>query len=252
MAEEKKKIVSQEDMMKLLDSLYQRVLDGVPKVSPPVEEMANDYLKENLAKDRAIRAMTKNQIIKCTTSGVVTGFGGLLTLPVAIPANISSVLYVQMRMIACTAYIAGYDLKSDQTQTFVYACLAGVALNEILKGFGIKFGVKLADGLIKNIPGAVLTKINQRVGFRLITKFGTKGLINLGKMLPAVGALVSGGLDYVETKVIAERAYRWFMKGDFSGDDETEKDAQNTAEPIIDVEEFEEVREDAEEEQTTV
>ena len=79
MAEEKKKIVSQEDMMKLLDSLYQRVLDGVPKVSPPVEEMANDYLKENLAKDRAIRAMTKNQIIKCTTSGVVTGFGGLLT-----------------------------------------------------------------------------------------------------------------------------------------------------------------------------
>lgn len=42
------------------------------------------------------------------------------------------------------------------------------------------------------------------------------------------------------------------MKGDFSGDDETEKDAQNTAEPIIDVGEFEEVREDAEEEQTTV
>ena len=53
-------------------------------------------------------------------------------------------------------------------------------------------------------------------------------------------------------QVIAERAYRWFMKGDFSGDDEAEKDAQNTAEPIIDVEEFEEVREDAEEEQTTV
>ena len=86
----------------------------------------------------------------------------------------------------------------------------------------------------------------------MITKVGTKGLINLGKMLPAVGALVSGGLDYAETKVIAERAYRWFMKGDFSGDDEAEKDAQNTAEPIIDVEEFEEVREDAEEEQTTV
>ena len=27
-------------------------------------------------------------------------------MPVAIPANIGSVIYVQMRMIACTAYIA--------------------------------------------------------------------------------------------------------------------------------------------------
>ena len=45
MAEEKKKIVSQEDMMKLLDSLYQRVLDGVPKVSPPVEEMARSFAR---------------------------------------------------------------------------------------------------------------------------------------------------------------------------------------------------------------
>lgn len=28
-----------------------------------------------------------NQVAKCTTSGVITGFGGLITLPVAIPAN---------------------------------------------------------------------------------------------------------------------------------------------------------------------
>ena len=32
-------------------------------------------------------------------------------------------------MIACTAYMAGYDLSSDQVQTFVYACLAGVSVN---------------------------------------------------------------------------------------------------------------------------
>ena len=38
-----------------------------------------------------------------------------------------------MRMIACTAYMSDYDLNSDQTQTFVYACLAGVAVNSLLK-----------------------------------------------------------------------------------------------------------------------
>ena len=40
--------------------------------------------------------------------------------------------------------------------------------------------------------------------------------MNLGKMVPGVGAIVGGGLDFVETKVIADRAYRWFMLGDYS------------------------------------
>lgn len=104
-------------------------------------------------------------------------------MPFTLPANVGNVMYVQMRMIACTAYMAGYDLNSDQTQTFVYACLAGVAVNSILKKAGISFGVKLATGVIKKIPGKVLTKINQKVGFRFITKFGTKGIVNLGKMI---------------------------------------------------------------------
>lgn len=251
MGEEKKRI-SQDNMVKILDSLYQRVLDGIPQVSPSVEEMAQDYIKKNLAKDRAIRAMVKNQIIKCTTSGVITGFGGVLVLPVAIPANISSVLYVQMRMIACIAYIAGYDLKSDQTQTFVYACLAGVTMNGFIKAFGIKFGGKLAEGMIKKIPGRVLTKINQLVGFRLVTKFGAKGLINLGKMVPVFGAVVSGGMDYAETKGIAKRAYDWFMRGDFSAEVEPDELEKKMDGPIVEDIRFEEVVEEREEEQETV
>ena len=220
---EKQKI-TQEDIMKLLDSCYEKCLNGIPVVSPSVEDMANDYLKKHETKQKACKAMLKNQITKCTTSGVVTGLGGFITMPVAIPANIGSVIYVQMRMIACTAYMAGYELNSDQTQTFVYACLVGVAVNSLVKQAGIKFGVKFANVVIKKIPGKVLTKINQKVGFRFITKFGSKGIINFGKMVPGVGAIVGGGLDLVETKMIADRAYKWFMTGDFSvkGEDKEE------------------------------
>lgn len=210
------KDLSQEDVMGLLDTCYTKCLDGIPKVSPSIEDMANDYLTKYDSTEDACKAMLKNQITKCTTSGFVTGFGGVITMPVTLPANVGNVMYVQMRMIACTAYMAGFDLNSDQTQTFVYACLAGVAVNGLLKKAGINFGLKFATGVIKKIPGKVLTKINQKVGFRFITKFGTKGVVNLGKMVPGVGAIVGGGLDFVETKVIADRAYRWFMLGDYS------------------------------------
>lgn len=215
---EKKTVISQEDVMKILDSCYEKCLNGIPKVSPSVEEMANDYLKKYKTKEEACKAMIRNQITKCATSGFITGFGGFITMPVTLPANITSVIYVQMRMIACTSYMAGFDLNSDQTQTLVYACLAGVAVNNVMKQVGIKFGVKFANGLIKKIPGKVLTKINQKVGFRFATKFGTKGIINLGKLIPGVGAVIGGGLDLVETKIIAKRSYKWFFEHDFSVD----------------------------------
>lgn len=207
--------ISQEDIMTILDACYGKCLNGIPRISQSVEELAQDYLDKYPNKEQACKAMIKNQIMKCTTSGFVSGLGGIITLPVALPANITSVLYVQMRMIACTAYLAGFELSSDQTQTLVYACLAGVSVGGLIKPAGIKLGTKLANGLIKKIPGTALTKINQKVGFRLITKFGSTGIINLGKLVPGVGAAIGGGLDLAETKAIGNRAYKWFFKGDW-------------------------------------
>lgn len=219
---EKKSFISVDDMTKLLDDTYAKVLGGIPKVSPPIDEFANDYLSKHDSKEEACKDMMDKQIIKCTTSGVVTGFGGIVTIPFTLPANLVNVLYVQIRMIACTAYMAGYDLQSDQTQTFVYSCLAGVAINKFLKKAGIKVGEKVATKLVQKVPGKVLIAINKKVGFRLLTKFGSKGIINLGKLIPVVGAAVSGGLDYAETKTIASRAYKWFFEGDFDSDVKTE------------------------------
>lgn len=232
MSAEKKKLATQEDIMKMLDACYEKCLNGIPKVSPRVEDLANDYLSKHKTKEEACKAMIKNQIAKCTTSGFITGFGGLVTLPVSIPANVSSVIYVQMRMIACIAYMSGYELDCDQTQTFIYACLAGVSVNQLVKSVGIKFGIKFANNMIKKIPAKILTKINQRVGFRFLTKFGTKGLVNLGKLVPGVGAVIGGGLDFAETKIISKRAYKWFMESDFSSTDDKEEIIDITPEEL--------------------
>lgn len=215
--------ISQNEIMQLLDKLYDQSMHGIAKVSPPVEELANNYLEKSNDATTAAKKFINYQIAKCTTSGFVTGLGGLITLPAAIPANVGSVMYVQMRMIACLAYMGGYDTDSDQVQTLVYACLAGISIDQILKQAGIQFGNKFVMAMVKKIPGEVLTKINQKVGFRFVTKFGTKGIVNIGKAVPVVGGMISGGFDFVETKAIANRAYKMFINGDFnvsSEDDE--------------------------------
>ena len=198
----------------ILTTIYKSALNGVPKVSRSVDEIVRDYMSKTSSPEHAAIELAKWQVMKCGTSGFITGLGGIMTLPVAIPANISSVIYVQMRMIAAIAQMGGYDVKSDQVQTMVYMCLTGTSIADIVKQAGIKAGEKGVEAVIKKIPGAALVKINQRIGFRFITKFGEKGVINLGKMVPLVGGVIGGGMDVVSTRAIAKRAIAMFIKVD--------------------------------------
>lgn len=187
------------EMMSLLDKCYDGALEGILPGERTVEELAEDYLMKNSDKEKAIDDLIAYQTVLCGTNGFVAGLGGLLVLPVAIPANIASVIYVQLRMIAAIAYINGYDIHSDQVRILAYTCLTGSSATNILKNVGIKIGEKAAVNTLKKIPGAILVKINQQVGFRLVTKFGQKGLINLGKMIPILGGVIGGGFDTVTT-----------------------------------------------------
>jgi hypothetical protein len=151
------------------------------------------------------------QVAKAGTSGFITGLGGIITLPVALPANIVSVLYVQIRMVAAIAVMGGYDIRSDQVKTFVYMCLCGSAAADLIKNTGIKVGMKLTETSIKRISGTVLTKINQKAATRLVTKFGQKGIINLGKGIPLIGGIIGGAIDIAATKTIGSIAIKKFI-----------------------------------------
>ena len=212
--QKKEEVLSSQQMVDILDICYGKALDGIPKVSKSVDELAEDYACKYQNTEKAAKALIANQLIKCTTSGFLTGLGGIITLPVAVPANVSSVLYVQLRMIAAVAKLGGYEPSTDQVQTLIYACMTGQAVGDVLKGTGIKLGTKIATASIEKISGATLTRINQAVGFRLITKFGQTGIINLGKMVPVAGGVIGGGFDLVTTKIIAKNALKMFIETD--------------------------------------
>ena len=191
------------EMMKLLDVCYDKALQGVLPGEKSIEELAEDYLYKSSSKKKAIDDLIGYQTLLCGTNGFITGLGGLLVLPVAIPTNILSTIYIQLRMIAAIAYINGYDIYSDQVRTIAYACLTGSSTTKVLKNVGIKIGEKVVINAIK---------INQQVGFRLVTKFGQKGLVNFGKMMPLVGGVVGGAFDTGMTLTIGNIAKKVFSE----------------------------------------
>ena len=200
------------EMMNLLDVCYDKALQGVLPGEKSIEELAEDYLYKSSSKKKAIDDLIGYQTLLCGTNGFITGLGGLLVLPVAIPTNILSTIYIQLRMIAAIAYINGYDIYSDQVRTIAYACLTGSSTTKVLKNVGIKIGEKVVINAIKKIPVEVLVKINQQVGFRLVTKFGQKGLVNFGKMMPLVGGVVGGAFDTGMTLTIGNIAKKVFSE----------------------------------------
>lgn len=227
-----KTTVTEEQMAEILNTLYIKSVNGIPKVSLPVDDLVADYIKKNPSVEEAAKSLINNSTMKCGTSGFLTGFGGFATMIATLPANITSVMYVQLRMCCAIAKMAGYDIHSDQVQTLIYACLTGSAMSDILKQAGIKFGQKFGTAMVKKIPGKTITAINQKVGFRFVTKFGETGIVNLGKVVPVLGAFIGGGVDVASTRIIGYNAYKIFMKGELPTKEEIEKEIPIEVETI--------------------
>ncbi len=68
---EKKKLVTQEDIMKMLDTCYDKSLHGINKVSPPIEQFANDYLKKEQDKKKATKEMLKIRLLNAPLRGLL-------------------------------------------------------------------------------------------------------------------------------------------------------------------------------------
>lgn len=219
--------ITEKEMLEILNTLYVKSINGIPKVSLPIDDLVEDYISKNPSVESAAKSLINNSIVKCGTSGFITGFGGFATMIATLPANITSVLYVQLRMCCAIAKMAGYDIYSDQVQTLIYACLTGSAINDILKQAGIKFVNKFGVAMVKKIPGKTLTVINRKVGFKFVTKFGEKGILNLGKAVPVLGAVVGGGMDVASTRIIGYNAYKIFVKEELPTNDEVNLELTN-------------------------
>lgn len=176
------------------------------------EQLAQEYLidKSYTDNDDRVDSLINWETTKNFTTGFITGLGGLLTLPITIPASLSASWVIQARMVAAIAKIYGHDLNEERTKTAILLVIIGQDIKELGKKVGIEFGKKFTYKAIEKLPGSVLIKINQMVGFRLITKAGEKGIINLTKMVPAIGGIIGGAFDAVTCRVSGKLAKEAF------------------------------------------
>ncbi|MBL1197714.1 MAG: hypothetical protein FWK04_01180 [Nostoc sp. GBBB01] len=181
-------------------------------VLPSAKQVATDHLSKAATIEDAINSVIAWRTTYAAGTGFITGLGGIAAMPITIPVGLATSYALGANTAAAIAHLRGYDIYSEQVRTMVLLCLMGEAGEEILKTAGITIGTKVCQNLIKQIPGKVLIEINKKIGFRLITKAGEKGVINLMKMLPLVGGIVGGTFDGIFVNSCGKTAKTVFVQ----------------------------------------
>ncbi|SBV92016.1 conserved hypothetical protein [uncultured Dysgonomonas sp.] len=183
---------------KTLDWAYSKAVSGFTGVDSAYD-LGNSYLAQQGSLENQVDSLIKWQVAKAATSGFVTGLGGVMIMPLTVPANIASVIYVQIRMIAAIAYMGGHDIREDRVKSLIYICMVGNGAKELLKDVSVKAGERLA------------AKIAEKVSTSIASKTGEKSVTSLGKAVPVLGGVVGGSYDAITTRVVGKVAKKIFI-----------------------------------------
>jgi hypothetical protein len=195
----------------LVKWLSDHAIDGVRPLSS-AQDLAAEYLRDQsyASHRQRIDALINWETSKNFTSGFVTGLGGLLTLPFALPAGFAASWVIQARMAAAIARIYGHDLRSNRMRTLIVATLVGDSIAEIATASGIRVGSGIAKAVADRVSRRGFIEFSRRVGSRLLRMAGQKSSVNLMKGVPLIGGIAGGTLDAVGCRIVGKHARKLF------------------------------------------
>lgn len=199
-------------LTKFIQQLLSVGIDGVGPLSSAAQ-VADKARTRNDSVDEAIKEVVRSHLRVATTGGFVTGLGGFVTMPVALPANVLEFYVTMARMVAAIAHLRGYDVSRPEVRSAVLLTLTGTNAEDVLK----KVGVGATSGAVTRLalgklPQVALMMVNKGVAFQILRSTSTKLLSKLGKGIPLVGGFVGGAVDAVLAKRIADSARKDFIQ----------------------------------------
>jgi hypothetical protein len=132
--------------------------------------------------DALSRRIIHQQAMKCGWIGALTSFGGVFTLPIALPIDLITSLQAQATMVDMIAKAQQYSESEEEHKTRTWLIAVG---GERLAGVGVELFSKLVLG---SLP-----------------KFASK-------IVPFVGALIGFAVNYGIARGSGEAALLWYKR----------------------------------------
>ncbi|MBK1792013.1 hypothetical protein [Persicirhabdus sediminis] len=133
--------------------------------------------------DAAVRQVIRQEAKISGVLGFVTGFGGLLTLPVALPLDVFGSIRIQTRLVEFLARRRG-GIETD-TENFK------------LQQFAIISGVQSAG------------KFGAKAALKLVMRYSPKLLL---QAIPVIGGVIGYAVDYSSTRALGYGLYERYLQ----------------------------------------
>jgi hypothetical protein len=177
-----------------------RAIDGVQGF-PGARETARKQLLTSHDSEAAVRAIIEQHVRLAGLGGFVTQVGGVMALPVTLPANVAGLGAIQLRMAAAIAHLRGHDLSAPRVRIASMATLLGEeGVGEAMANGDLDrtprdlaFGPPLAD---EELRARLTAIIGQQLLMRVTAKSAT---LTLARGVPLIGGTVGAGMDAVYT-----------------------------------------------------
>ena len=186
------------DMKRRADTVLEDVFRAM------FEEIDTDKLRREVDELRAsnpgfepmqhARSLARRTAIRCAAAGAVTGLPVGLSALGALSADLAYLVYQQFRMILGIAAIYGHEPTSRERFTEALSCVA------------LSSGVGIGKGSIATMLGTAAVEggvIAEKIGARFLRERVTK-------LVPIVGVISGGALNYVSVHAVARNAIRYY------------------------------------------
>ena len=195
----------------LLRSIIEFAING-NTAFPGAKTSAARALQSKGEREAAIDSVVMQHIGLASAQGFLTSVGGLITLPVGLPANLAGLAVLSVRMIGSIAHLRGYDVDDRRVRSALTLAMLGD--DEVRR--------LVADGKLPTSPLAIATapmfdpdlerRISERVMGSLAGRMGGKHLaVVIVRRIPLVGGGVGAAVDGWLTFGLAAYAKREFV-----------------------------------------
>lgn len=160
--------------------------------------------------DKQVKLLKSKYVALTSAQGVTTGVVGW----VGIPADIVGLITANLRAIGEYATYYGFDMNDKSEQLFAMSLLA-VATSASAEAR--KAALDDTRAMIKDPETQAFNQINEEVMSRVLRQTATKVATNMVKtkaaqIIPAVGAVVAGGVNANYTANVCEAAHQCYRE----------------------------------------
>ena len=186
-----------------------RAIDGVGPLAPAAQAADKQLREQRGNVERAIHEVIENNVRIAGAQGFATNVGGMITMAVTIPANVTGLAIIQCRMVAGIAHLRGHDLADPRVRNAILSLLLGEEqvqeLVEKRKLPSTPMGIATAPAHDPALDGAIAAVVASDIVTRVA---GKRLATTLGRKIPVVGGVVGMGADGYATWRVGRYADR--------------------------------------------